>query len=334
MISGGVSVIVPVWNGRELLERLLASLRQQTHPLAEIIVVDNGSTDGAAEMAESRGAKVIRMGSNVGFARAVNRGIRESRGEWLALVNSDVEVRPDWLEKLMQAAQDPEAWFVTGKIFSASARDKIDGTYDALSRGACAVRVGHGQSDGPLFSTSRAIWFAPATAAVYRAELFRRVGLLEEAFESYMEDVEFGLRGACLGYAGRYVPEAVAYHVGSATLGKWHADTVRRISRNQVFLVAKYYRGKILFRFAWPVLVGQCLWGLIALRQKLFWPYVLGKFQGVGRFSAMRRQCPAIDGARLEAVLQESERDLLCVLRQTGFGWYWRLYFLLAGGSD
>jgi GT2 family glycosyltransferase len=333
-MSGSVSVIVPVWNGRELLERLLASLRLQTYPPAEIVVVDNGSTDGAPELAESAGARVFRMGSNAGFAPAVNRGIRESRGDWLALVNSDVEAQPDWLEKLMQAAQDPDTWFVTGKILSASARDHIDGTYDALCRGACAVRVGHGQPDGPLFSTGRSIWFAPATAAIYRADLFRHVGLLEETFESYLEDVEFGLRCACRGYTGRYAPEAVAYHVGSATLGKWHAETVRRISRNQVLLVAQYYRGKVLFQFAWPVLVGQALWGLIALRERLLWPYLLGKLQGVRQFSAARRRSPAVDTARLEAVLRESEEDLLAVLRKTDFGWYWRLYFLLTTGSD
>jgi len=324
-----VSVIVPVWNGRALLERLLASLRQQTYPIAEILVVDNGSEDGAPEVAETFGARVIRMGSNAGFARAVNQGIQQARGEWLALVNSDVEAEPDWLEKLMQAADNADTWFITGKIFSASQRDRIDGTYDAMCRGGVAVRIGRGRLDGPLFSAQRAIWFAPATAAIYRAELFRRIGPLEESFESYLEDVEFGLRGACQGHAGHYAPEAVAYHVGSATLGKMHPDTVRRTARNQLLIIAKYYRGSFLLRSAWAVLVAQGLWGIVAMRQGVLRPYFAGKAQGLRGFASARRTSTPVDSARLSDVLLETENDMLRVFSQTGFGQYWWCYFLL-----
>src|SRR6184192_427068 len=114
-----VSIIVPVWNGRVLLERLLASLQAQTHPIAAILVIDNGSEDGAPEVAERLGARVIRMGSNTGFSRAVNRGIRECTTAWLAIVNSDVEPAPGWLERLMEAARPPGVWFAAGKLLSA-----------------------------------------------------------------------------------------------------------------------------------------------------------------------------------------------------------------------
>jgi len=95
-----ITAIVPVWNGRELLERLLASVEAQTEAAAELLVVDNGSTDGAPELARERGARVIPMGRNAGFAAAVNRGIRESRGEWIAVLNSDVELAPDYFSRL------------------------------------------------------------------------------------------------------------------------------------------------------------------------------------------------------------------------------------------
>src|SRR5690242_11872484 len=196
-----VSIIVPVWNGRAMLERLLASLRAQTHPITAILVVDNGSEDGAPEAAERLGARVIRMGSNTGFSRAVNRGIQECTTEWLAVVNSDVEPAPDWLYRLMEAARPPGVWFAAGKLLNASQRDFIDGTYDALCRGGCAWRVGHGRRDSPEFSRSQEIWFAPGTASLFRTELFRHIGLLDEGFESYLEDVELGLRCACFNYA-------------------------------------------------------------------------------------------------------------------------------------
>ena len=332
-----VSIIVPVWNGRAILERLLTCLRVQTHPITQILVMDNGSEDGAPELAERLGARVIRMGSNTGFSRAVNRGIRECTTEWLAIINSDVEPEPDWLGRLMETARTPGVWFAAGKLFSASRRDTIDGTYDAICRGACAWRVGHGRPDGPEFSRARAIWFAPGTASIFRTELFRHVGFLDEGFESYLEDVELGLRCACLNYAGRYAPDAVAYHMGSATLGQWHPTTVRRISRNQVLLVAKYYPRRLLFRLVWPVLVAQSLWGAVALRHGKFWAFLRGKLDGLLSFRAARRSgLPSvIEPARFLQLLQESESEIKRIQGQTGFDWYWRVYFMLTpGGAD
>lgn len=332
-----VSVIVPVWNGRAMLERLIGSLRAQTYPIAEIVVVDNGSEDGAPEAAETLGARVIRMGTNAGFSRAVNRGIQECASEWLAVANSDVEVAPTWLERLMAAATQEGVWFAAGKVLSAADHRLIDGTYDALCRGGCAWRVGHGRTDGAEFSKGRAITSAPGTASLFRAELFRQVGMLDESFESYLEDVEFGLRCACLGYKGRYVPEAVAYHVGSATLGKWHPETVRRMARNQVLLVAKYYPARLFFRLAWPVLAAQTLWGLIALRHGAFWAFLRGKLEGLMGFATARKGGPArrAEPHRLLQILQESEQEIRHIQRRTGFDWYWRVYFALTtGGSD
>jgi GT2 family glycosyltransferase len=277
------------------------------------------------------------MGSNTGFSRAVNRGIRECTTAWLAIVNSDVEPAPDWLERLMEAALPPGVWFAAGKLLSASRPDTIDGTYDAICRGACAWRVGHGRPDGPEFSRAREIWFAPGTASLFRTELFRHIGFLDEGFESYLEDVELGLRCACLNYAGRYAPDAVAVHVGSAALGQWHPATVRRISRNQVFLLAKYYSRGMLFRLLWPILVAQALWGAVALRHGTFWAFLRGKLDGFLSFRGLRRSghVSAIKTDRLLQVLHESEREIRRIQRQTGFDWYWRVYFLLtSGGAD
>ncbi|MCU1274853.1 MAG: glycosyl transferase, family 2, partial [Bryobacterales bacterium] len=285
-----VSVIVPVWNGRAMVERLIGSLRGQTYPIAEILIVDNGSVDGAPEAAEQLGARVIRMGSNTGFSRAVNRGIKECNTDWLAIVNSDVTLAPDWLELLIAAARQPDIWFAAGKILNESRRELIDGTYDALCRGGCAWRLGHGRPDGREFSHARDIWFAPGTASLFRAELFRQLGSFDERFESYLEDVELGLRCVCLDYHGRYVPAAIAYHTGSASLGQWHPETVRRISRNQVLLIAKYYPARALFRWGWPILLAQTLWGLVALRHGTFRAFVRGKLEGLTSFRTARLQ--------------------------------------------
>jgi GT2 family glycosyltransferase len=332
-----VSIVVPVWNGRASVEHLLKSLRAQTHPAVEILIVDNGSEDGAPEAAERLGASVIRMGSNTGFARAVNRGIQECTTEWLAIINSDVELAPDWLERLLEAARLAGSWFATGKILSASDHGRIDGTYDALCRGGCAWRIGQDRADGPEFSIPHEIWSAPGTAALFRTELFRQIGLLDEKFESYLEDVEFGLRCALLNYKGRYVPGAVAYHQGSATFGKWHPEIVRKIARNQLLLVAKHYRPRLLFQFAWPILFSQSLWGLVALRHGAFLAFLQGKLEGLKGLRAARKSASGLENEpdRLDQILRDSEREIFRIQRLTGFDRYWRVYFALTtGGAD
>ena len=325
-----ITAIVPVWNGRQLLERLLASLEAQTEPAAELLVVDNGSTDGAPELARARGARVIPMGRNAGFAAAVNRGIRESQGEWIAVLNSDVELAPDYFARLL-AACSADAWFATGKILAAGSGHRIDATFDVLCRGGAAWRVGHGRADASAFSFARPVWSAPWTAALFRAELFQRVGLLEESFESYLEDVDFGLRCAAQGLAGQYVPEALAWHRGSATLGRWHPETVRRMARNQLWLLARHYPRRLLVGWSWPILVAQLLWGAVAFRHGAGLAWLRGEWQGLRGFFATRGQ--TLDAKALSSVLGTNEDLIRSVQASTGFDIYWRVYFLLTRGG-
>lgn len=329
-----ITAIVPVWNGREWLERLFTTLEAQTQPAAEVLAVDNGSTDGAPELARRRGARVISMGRNTGFAPAVNRGIRESQGEWISVLNSDVELAPDYFATLLASAASRDAWFATGKILAAGSSGRIDGAFDAMCRGAAAWRAGHGCADGPAFSTPRPIWSAPWTAVVFRAELFRRIGLLEESFESYLEDVDFGLRCALEGFAGIYEPSAVAWHRGSAALGAWHPETVRRIARNQVWLVARHYPSPLPPRYWWPVLAAQGLWGALALRHGAGTAWLRGKWQGLRGFSQARAGLARReDAARLDDLLRANERTIYEMQSAAGFDFYWRLYFLLTHGE-
>ncbi len=321
-----LAVVVPVWNGRDWLALLLASLARQTLAAAEVIVVDNGSTDGAPELARERGARVIPMGSNAGFAAAVNRGIRASHCDWIAVMNSDVELAPDYLEKLAAA----DAWFATGKLLTPGA-DRIDGTFDAICRGGTSWRVGSGREDGPLFSERQTIASAPWTAALFRAEIFQRVGVLEERFESYLEDVDFGLRCGALGIAGVYEPAAVARHKGSAALGRWHPETVRRIARNQVFLLARHYPSSLLARWMRPILTAHLLWGGIALRHGAGLAWARGAAQGLTGFSRIRKNGVRIDEKTLHDLLQSQERVIRQVQASSGYDAYWRWYFRLAG---
>jgi GT2 family glycosyltransferase len=345
---GPVAVVIPTWNRSALLAEVLADLGRQTYPIERVIVVDNGSTDDSAAVARRAGADVLALGVNAGFAAAVNRGIecvhtsvnaaRKSAcaTEWIAVLNNDVKLQPDWLAQVMAKVGD--AWFATGKLLDASAHERIEGSFDAICRGGCAWRCGHGRVDSELWNQPRSIQLAPFTAAVFRADLFRRVGLLDEQFESYLEDVDFGLRCAEQGLSGVYVPEAVAYHTGSATLGRWHGDTVRKMARNQLLLVAKHYPQNWIKRYGWSVFVAQTLWGFVALGHGAFLSYLAGKIEGLRQFRGLRRATEAARGkpsanfpaiVQFSAIIERGEQEIRDLQSLTGFDLYWRLYFAL-----
>jgi GT2 family glycosyltransferase len=319
---GDVTVVIPHWNRADLLEQILKHLRAQTYPITEILVVDNGSSDRSAEVASRAGARLIRLGRNRGFAPAVNRGIREARSVWVAVMNNDVTVGPEWLGVIVERAASKEAWFAVGKVFSAERDGEIDAAWDAIARSGAALRCGHGCPDGPLWSEARVSHFVPFTAVLFRRALFERVGFLDEQFESYLEDVDFGLRCAAAGLAGAYEPDAVAFHIGSATLGAWHPATVRRIARNQALIAAKHLRGGP----RWPVMAGQLLWGLVAVRHARGFAYIRGKIEGL----RLARGIASVTGwGKVGDILTDSEQQIRRLQQLTGFDWYWKMYFAL-----
>ncbi len=327
----GVTVVVPNWNRRDLIDRLLDRLGNQTHPIQDIVIVDNGSNDGSVELARSKGARVIALERNMGFAAAVNRGIREAQTEWIAIVNNDVDPAPDWLSHLAAAVSQPRVWFATGKLHSALRPGRLDGAFNLISRGACPWQAGSGCDDGPLWNEPRRIRFAPLTAGLFRAELFRKVGLLEERFGSYLEDVDFGLRCAIRGCYGVYAPGASAAHIGSATLGAWSSETVRLIARNQVLLLARHYPARYLVRYAWPIFVAQLLWGFLAVKHRRGLAWVRGKLQGAALFWTARRDAAreGLGPRGLSKMIEHSEAEIYRLQKRCGFDAYWRLYFRL-----
>ena len=322
-----VAAVIPTWNRRDLLATLLQNLAQQIRPFEEIIVIDNGSEDDSTQLAADAGARVLKMGSNLGFAAAVNRGIEAADAEWVAILNNDVTLEPGWLMELLDAAAQEDIWFATGKILQAANHHVVDGTFDEISRGGCASRCGSGKPDGPVWNQKQRIRVAPMTAAIFRRELFRDLGGLDETFGSYMEDVDFGLRCALAGRGGMFVPSAVAYHRGSATLGEWNKDTVQRIARNQILLSAKHFCGQPW----WPIVAGQLLWGMVALRHGCGSAFVRGKIAGIREARRIIR--PSTNEYTREVlaeVLESSEANILALARETGFGSYWRAYFWLS----
>jgi GT2 family glycosyltransferase len=294
--------------------------RELAATTGRILVVDGNSTDGSATYCDSLQVPVLRLPANLGFAKAVNAGIRQALAEadWIAILNNDIGLEPGFFDALLQEAR-AGVWFLAPRILSAADPTIIDGTYDLPTRSGAAYRAGSGRrDDGHNFRQPRDIACAPMTAALFRAELFDKVGLLDEDFGSYLEDVDFGIRCIAAGCPGRYVPQAVAYHEGSATLGgAWSRRSTRWISRNQVLLVRKHGFGRL------PALWGQTLWGLLALRHGRFGPWMLGKLEGLSaNVKFVCHQNP-------DSLVLDSEREIDALQREYGYDWYWRQYFRL-----
>ncbi|MEX2300862.1 MAG: glycosyltransferase family 2 protein [Bryobacterales bacterium] len=335
-----VSIVIPHRNRCALLERLLQSIHAQRLPEGvslDVVVVDNGSEDNSVETARRAGCRVLELSGNEGVSRAVNRGIEASSGEWIALVNNDVELSPGWMAELLAAVGSPpreaaKLWFATGKTLNDQDRGLIDGTGDAICRGGASWRLGHGRADGPLFDAVRRTYFPSATAAIFRRGFFERVGGLEESFFAYLEDIDLGLRAAMEDLPGLYVPSAVAYHRGSATAGIWSGASVEWMTCHQLLLLAKFYPARLMLRFLRPILAAQLLWATLAISRGRASSWARGFWRGLRGFSRLRRASASIRsrGERLAGVLCAMEAEIARVQKATRWDTYWRWYFRLA----
>ena len=216
-----VSVVIPSWNGRALLDTVLPSLELQRYRDFETVVVDNGSADGTADHLRMRWpwAELVALPENLGFAAGVNRGIERARGDYVALVNNDVELHPSFLGELVAALDAaPRAAAATAKMLRFDDRGAIDGTGDALRWSGVVMPRGRGERDRGQYDEPAEVFSACGGAALYRRAAFEEVGPFDEAFFAQMEDVDWGFRARLLGYGCRYVPGAVAYHMGSASM--------------------------------------------------------------------------------------------------------------------
>lgn len=255
-MSARVSVVIPTWNHVDLLTECLESLRAQTYQDIEIIVADDGSTDGTAEVVKRRFPEV-HLGPlpvNRGFCVAVNAGIREAHGEYIVLLNNDMTLDPRFLEQLVARADESDAamfaplvvWRDDPKaVYSAGDRQRVDGRPESIGfRRALSECV----FTDEVFGVS-------AGAALYRREVFDTVGLFDEQYVAYFEDSDLNFRARLAGFHACFVREALAYHVGSASQGGRTWWRTRQCFRNHALLVIKNIPTPLLVRYLPLILV-------------------------------------------------------------------------------
>lgn len=248
-----VAVVIPTWNGRDYLDVVLPSLRAQTLGDFRVVVVDNGSTDGTAAHLRSAypEAELVEMGRNAGFAAAVNSGIEAAGRADVAVVNNDLELDPRWVETMVAALREfPEAGSATGKMLFYDRRHVIDGAGDFTSWYAISAPRGRGEVDRGQYDAPEPVFSACGGAALYRRAALDAVGPFDEDFFAYAEDVDWGFRAQLSGWTCRYVPGAVAFHMGAATSGRVPNLSRYLFFRNTLTMVAKDWPAAALLRNA------------------------------------------------------------------------------------
>jgi GT2 family glycosyltransferase len=244
-----ISVVIVNWNRKDLLRACLCSIQRQADVAFETVVVDNGSTDGSADMAEREfGARVIRNSENRGFCAANNQGIAAGSGEWIALLNNDAEAEPGWLAALARAAdRSPEIGMVASKVLVWEDPGRIDKVGHLIFPDGQNRGRGSGALDKGQFDREEEVLWPDGCAALYRRAMLQQIGGFDEDFFAYGDDAELGLRARIAGWKCIYTPEAVVRHHRGATLGKDSAHRLALIERNRVLLALKLFPWSLLW---------------------------------------------------------------------------------------
>ena len=275
-----VTVVVPAWNGEHWLPGLFASLAAQTQAPEEVIIVDNGSVDGTLNWLarEAPQARVLAQGRNTGFAVAANRGLLAARTEFVALVNTDVELAPGWLEAMAaRLAAEPRCASVACKMVRLGDEATLDDCGDVLRRDGVCEQRGHGRRDDGRWDTPGEVFGASAGAALYRRSVVRDAGAFDERFFSYLEDVDLALRLRLSGWHCAYEPRAVARHAGGGSAGALTRPVGYWTARNTLLLISKHWPVRWLFF----VLYRQLSWLDAAARRGQLGAHVRGLLAGL-----------------------------------------------------
>ncbi|NIA09465.1 MAG: glycosyltransferase, partial [Nitrospiraceae bacterium] len=272
-----VSVIIVTWNGKEVLRNCLEHLYQQTYQNFEVIVVDNGSSDGTQEFIQKFWPQVrlLSFSKNLGFALANNVAAARARGKWIVLLNNDAFPEPNWLKCLLDArSRWPDSAVFTSHQLMAERNGYLDGTGDqyfifgaARRRDYMQPAIGHSRPEGPVFGFCGA-------ACLINKDIFIALGGFDEDFFCYFEDVDLSWRIRLAGYEICYVPKAIVRHIGSKTVGKRKPWTLYHSYRNQIWTIFKNIPLPLLF-----------------LTLPLHFCYTLYLITRVYRSSELRRAC-------------------------------------------
>ncbi|MGD8397926.1 MAG: glycosyltransferase family 2 protein [Anaerolineae bacterium] len=261
------SVVIPNWNGAHHLPVCLDAMRDQTYPHIEVVLVDNGSTDGSQALVQADYPEVhlLEMGHNLGLTGGNNAGFRAARGSILISLNNDTEADPHFVEALVDALlAHPQAGMAAAKMLLFDRRDVIHSAGDGYGVDGIPFNRGVWQRDEGQFDNADWIFGGCGGAVAYRRAMLDEIGGFDEAFFMYCEDVDLNWRAQLAGWRCWYAPDAIVYHKLSATGGGPVASYYT--GRNTLWVIAKDYPGSLLRKYRSHIVRAQWAVACDALR--------------------------------------------------------------------
>lgn len=308
MNAARLTVAIPNYNGRALLGDMLSSLRRQTHVPSTIVVVDDCSEDDSVAYLEAEwpDVRVVRLHERSGVTVAMNACLAAGDSEFVALFNNDMELEPNCLAELMaELDRHPEAGSVTPKMLDFTDRSVLDGAGDLLSWRGGGRRRGHGIKDTGKFEYPEEVFGPCGGATLYRRSALETVGGFDEDYFAYYEDIDWAFRAQLAGVRCRYVPTAVLYHHGSATLGYGMTDSnCYQLWRNPVWLIVKCYPALTILRHAPALLRGQAGNLFVAIRERKLRVWVRAMRDALKGLPATLRKRRMVQRARVVSLNQ------------------------------
>jgi len=261
-----ISAVIPTYNGLQHLQVCFDSLKNQTirmHTQVKVVLVDNGSSDSTREFVKTNypDVELISLDKNYGFAKAVNEGIKFSLKDenisHILLLNNDIECSENFLEEMLEGFIDDTVGSVACKMMNYYNRNIIDDAGDFIKLIGSPYARGHAEEDKGQYDTPEYIFGACAGAALYRKEIFNKIGFFDEDFFAYYEDVDFSLRSQLAGFKCYYNPKAVCYHKRGATSGYTSGWQTMLCEKNLVALRIKNYPLSLYIKLNPLFLVGR-----------------------------------------------------------------------------
>ena len=248
-----IYVVIPNWNGADLVAECLESLKKQSQK-HEVIVVDNGSIDNSVSVIQGQFPEVnlVCLPKNTGFSGGVNTGLihaMDQGADAVALFNNDAVAEKDWLKKLSETMEKvPRAGIVTGKLFRNN-RKHLDSTGENYSIWGMPFPRDRNNKDEGRHDEKEEVFAASGGASIYRVEMLKEIGLFDQKFFAYYEDVDISFRAQLGGWKVVYQPSAVAYHHVSATSSKLGDFTRYHATKNFLMLYAKNMPGWLYWKY-------------------------------------------------------------------------------------
>lgn len=251
-----LTIVIPTYDQSALLRECLGSLSEQTYSDFDVVVVDDASAEDIVAVGSEAmpSARVIRLETNEGFAVAANTGIlAATSSEFVMLLNNDMTLEPECVARLMAVAEQGPAAMVAPLVLWKDDPDVVYSAGDRVLVGGRPESIGF-REQRKTFRPDSAPFGVSAGAAIYRRSIFARIGILDQTFVAYFEDADLSFRARLAGFEAACVPDAIAYHVGSASQGGKTWWRSRQCYRNHALLVLKNMPFTLLLRLGVPIL--------------------------------------------------------------------------------